>query len=37
MASLRRRRHRGQLEAFTYRGEQFKIIDQSRGVRNPAS
>ncbi len=26
---------RAQLEAFTYRGEQLKLIDQSRGIRNP--
>jgi len=26
---------RAQLEAFTYAGEQLKLIDQSRGIRNP--
>lgn len=26
---------RAQLEAFTYDGEQIKLIDQSRGIRNP--
>lgn len=26
---------RAQLEAFTYDGEQLKLIDQSRGIRNP--
>lgn len=26
---------RAQLEAFTYGGEQLKLIDQSRGIRNP--
>lgn len=26
---------RAQLEAFTYRGEPLKLIDQSRGIRNP--
>ena len=26
---------RSQLEAFAYRGEQLKLIDQSRGIRNP--
>jgi putative restriction endonuclease len=26
---------RSQLESFTYRGEQLKLIDQSRGIRNP--
>ncbi len=26
---------RTQLEAFTYEGEQLKLIDQSRGIRNP--
>jgi putative restriction endonuclease len=26
---------RAQLEAFTYSGEQLKLIDQSRGIRNP--
>ncbi len=26
---------RPQLEAFTYAGEQLKLIDQSRGIRNP--
>ncbi len=26
---------RAQLEAFTYHGEQLKLIDQSRGIRNP--
>ena len=35
----RRRRRAGisraQLEAFTYDGEQLKLIDQSRGIRNP--
>lgn len=28
---------RAQLEAFTYRGQQLKLIDQSRGIRNPRS
>jgi putative restriction endonuclease len=27
--------HRGDLEAFTYGGEPLKLIDQSRGIRNP--
>lgn len=26
---------RAQLEAFTFQGEQIKLIDQSRGIRNP--
>ncbi len=26
---------RAQLEAFSYAGEQLKLIDQSRGIRNP--
>jgi len=26
---------RAQLEAFSYHGEQLKLIDQSRGIRNP--
>jgi putative restriction endonuclease len=26
---------RAQLEAFTFQGEQLKLIDQSRGIRNP--
>jgi putative restriction endonuclease len=26
---------RAELERFTYRGEQLKLIDQSRGIRNP--
>lgn len=26
---------RAELEAFTYAGEQLKLIDQSRGIRNP--
>src|SRR5690349_9072151 len=26
---------RGQLESFEYGGEQLKLIDQSRGIRNP--
>ncbi|MCU1692026.1 MAG: hypothetical protein JWM64_1117 [Frankiales bacterium] len=26
---------RAQLEAFTYQGQQLKLIDQSRGIRNP--
>jgi putative restriction endonuclease len=26
---------RRQLEAFTYEGQQLKLIDQSRGIRNP--
>jgi putative restriction endonuclease len=26
---------RTELEAFTYQGEQIKLIDQSRGIRNP--
>lgn len=26
---------RAQLEAFSYQGEQLKLIDQSRGIRNP--
>ena len=26
---------RAQLEAFTYLGEPLKLIDQSRGIRNP--
>lgn len=26
---------RQQLEAFTYQGQQLKLIDQSRGIRNP--
>ncbi|GAC1329607.1 MAG: HNH endonuclease [Mycobacteriales bacterium] len=26
---------RAELEAFTYEGEQIKLIDQSRGIRNP--
>lgn len=26
---------RTELEAFTYQGEQLKLIDQSRGIRNP--
>ena len=26
---------RGELEAFTYEGEPIKLIDQSRGIRNP--
>ena len=28
---------RGQLEAFTYAGQQLKLIDQSRGIRNPVA
>ena len=28
---------RAQLEAFTYGGQQLKLIDQSRGIRNPAA
>jgi putative restriction endonuclease len=27
---------RAQLEAFSYQGQQLKLIDQSRGIRNPA-
>jgi putative restriction endonuclease len=27
---------RAELEAFTYQGRQLKLIDQSRGIRNPA-
>jgi putative restriction endonuclease len=27
---------RAELEAFTYQGQQLKLIDQSRGIRNPA-
>ncbi len=26
---------RAELEAFTYQGQQLKLIDQSRGIRNP--
>lgn len=29
--------NRAQLEAFTYGSEQIKLIDQSRGIRNPAN